>query len=52
MVGLEQEEHSMIAFAAFLFALLVIAWLFAPTEKQAKVAETEELVVQPEGQIA
>ncbi|CAN5557612.1 hypothetical protein BH23CHL4_BH23CHL4_07400 [soil metagenome] len=37
---------------AFLFALLVIAWLFAPNEKPAKVAETEATGVQPEGQTA
>jgi hypothetical protein len=43
----------MIAFAAFLFALLVIAWLFAPTEKESKVAEREAASgVQPEGQTA
>jgi hypothetical protein len=43
----------MIAFAAFLFALLVIAWLFAPTEKQSIVAEHEPASsIQPEGQTA
>ena len=42
----------MIAFAAFLFALLVVAWLFAPTEKQLRVTDTEPAGVQTEGQTA
>jgi hypothetical protein len=43
----------MIAFAAFLFALLVVAWLFAPNERQAKVAEHEPATgMQPEQQTA
>ena len=43
----------MIAFAIFLFALMVVAWLFAPTSGKPEPAiEREPAGAQPEGQIA